>query len=75
MTTRKPGDRVVFTKYGHPLEGQKGTVMEVSTHDEEGVFHASYYLVVILDSAEEIVDQSYNFVLEADYQNGNYIPF
>ena len=71
----KPGDRVVYTPFGHPLEGHQGTVMEVSTHDDEAVFNASYYLLVILDSAEEILDEACTFVPEEDFLNGDYIPF
>ena len=75
MTTRRPGDRVVYTKFGHPLEGQKGTVMEVRNRNEKGVIYASYCLSVILDTAEKIVDHSYNFVLACDYNTSNHIPF
>ena len=71
----KPGDRVVYTPFGHPLEGHQGTVIEVSTHDDEAVFNASYYLLVILDSAEEILDEACTFVPEEDFLNGDYIPF
>ena len=70
-----PGDRVVYTPFGHPLEGHKGTVMEVSTHDDEAIFTTSYYLLVILDTAEEVLDEACAFVHEKDWNEGDWIPF
>ena len=70
----KPGDRVIYTEWGHPSEGIGGTVIEVSVHSysraKSGI---NYYLLVILDTAEEILDEHVCFYLEDEYDPQ--IPF
>ena len=72
MTTRasfNPGDRVVYTAWNDPLEGVAGTVIEVSMEPHHsGVYSGvNYYLLVILDTAEEILDCHSRFRHEKDY--------
>lgn len=69
----KRGDRVVHTKWGAPTEGVAGTVMEVSTRPHHHIRGSSYFLLVILDTAEEILDELALFQLEDDYDPT--IPF
>ena len=73
----KVGDRVVYTPFGDPREGVAGTVMEVSAEPHHsGVWSGTnYYLLVILDTAEEILDEHAVFQHEKDYENYDYIPF
>lgn len=73
----KKGDRVVCTSWNAPYEGVGGTVMEVSWQPHpSGVFSAPmFYLLVILDTAEEVLEEAACFELEPDYQSGSYIPF
>ena len=71
----KPGDRVVYSAWNHPSEGVGGTVIEVSAKPHHsGVWSgANYYLLVILDTAEEILDESACFWHEGEYDPQ--IPF
>ncbi len=71
----KVGDRVVYTAWGAPYEGIGGTVIEVSREPHHsGTFNGpSYYLLVILDTAEEILDEAAIFQHEEDYDP--LIPF
>ena len=65
----KPGDRVVHTGWNSPHEGIGGTVIEVSMNPHHsGTFGGpSYYLLVILDTAEEILDEAAIFQHESNY--------
>ena len=71
----KPGDRVVYTSWevGHLAVG--GTVIEVSLQPHHsGVWSGvNYYLLVILDTAEEVLDEHGLFYLESEYNP--LIPF
>ena len=71
----KPGDRVVYTSWekGHQAIG--GTVIEVSARPHHnGVWSGiNYYLLVILDTAEEVLDEHGLFYLESEYNP--HIPF
>ena len=71
----KPGDRVVHTGWNSTYEGVGGTVMEVSMmpHPSGTFAGVAYYLLVILDTAEEILDEAAIFQHEVDYDPR--IPF
>mgnify|MGYP005671457585 CR=1 FL=1 len=77
MTKSKfnPGDRVVYTSWDDTVHGISGTVIEVrEVPHHSGIFSGiAYHLVVILDTAEEILDEHGVFHLESEY-NPN-IPF
>lgn len=74
----KPGDRVVYTCTSSSrgsLKAIGGTVIEVSMQPHHsGVWSGvNYYLRVILDTAEEILDEHGLFWLESEYDPR--IPF
>ena len=71
----KPGDRVVYRSWDHPSEGIGGTVIEVSAQPHHsGVYSGvNFFLLVILDTAEEILDEHAAFWHEEDYDP--LIPF
>ena len=71
----KPGDRVVYISWDHPSEGVGGTVIEVSiSPHHSGVWSGpNFFLLVILDSAEEVLDEAALFWHEAQYDPQ--IPF
>lgn len=76
MSTKfKPGDRVVYTEWDHPFSGIGGTVIEVSMRPYHSGVGSSvnYYLLVILDTAEEILDEDVCFHHEKNYNSE--IPF
>ena len=77
MTRSKfnPGDRVVYTLMGHHDEGIGGTVIEVrEVPHHSGIFSGiAYHLLVILDTAETILDEHGVFWLENEYHP--HIPF
>ena len=70
-----PGDRIVYTAWGAPYEGIGGTVIKVhKLPNASGVFGGpSYYLQVILDTAEVVQDEDSVFQFEGDYDPE--IPF
>ena len=70
-----PGDRVVYTSFGGPYRAIGGTVMEVSLQPHHsGVWSGvNYYLLVILDTAEEVLDEQGAFYLESEYDPD--VPF
>lgn len=71
----KEGDRVVHIGWSSRYEGIGGTVMEVRTGPHpSGVFNApAVWLFVILDTAEEVLDEAAIFQHESDYVS--WIPF
>ena len=71
----KPGDRVVYTSFGGPDREVGGTVIEVEERPHpSGVFPGvNWYLLVILDTAEEVHDEHAAFYLESEYNPQ--IPF
>ena len=71
----EPGDRVVYRSWDHPSEGVGGTVIEVSAQPHHsGVYPGvNFFLLVILDTAEEILDEHAAFWHEEDYDPQ--IPF
>ena len=71
----KRGDRVVYTGWGAPIEGIGGIVIKVTTNPHpSGVFNSpACYLLVILDTAEQVHDEAAIFQHEEDYVPG--IPF
>ena len=70
-----PGDRVVYTSFGGPYRAIGGTVIEVSLQPHHsGVWSGvNYYLLVILDTAEEVLDEQGAFYLESEYDP--HVPF
>ena len=70
----KPGDRVVYTSLGRP-QNVGGTVIRVdSTPNPTGTWPGtSHYLIVILDTAEEVSDVQSAFWHEEKYNPE--IPF
>ena len=64
----KPGDRVVYTSWDDSMHGIGGTVIEV--HQKGGIVG---YLLVILDTAERVLDEHGVFWLESEYNPA--IPF
>ena len=71
----KPGDRVVYNSWGKVQRIIAGTVIEVSAQPHHsGVWSGvNYYLLVILDTAEEVLDEHGLFQLESEYDPR--IPF
>ena len=71
----KPGDRVVYSSWNDDYPDIGGTVMEVSARPHHsGVWSGvNFYLLVILDTAEEILDEHGMFYLESEYDP--HIPF
>ena len=71
----KPGDRVVYTSWNNDGTAIGGTVIEVSARPHHsGVYSGvNYYLLVILDTAEEILDEHGLFYFEGEYDPR--IPF
>mgnify|MGYP005682370575 FL=1 len=68
----KPGDRVVYTRGMVPTGG---TVVEVHSYpNPTGTWPGfNHYLLVILDTAEEVTDAQSSFWIEAEYDPR--IPF
>ena len=77
MTRSKfnPGDRVVYTSWNDAFHGVGGTVLEVrEVPHHSGIFSGiAYHLRVMLDTAEEVVDEHGVFYLESEYNPQ--IPF
>ena len=71
----KPGDRVVYTSWREGHQAIGGTVIEVSMQPHHsGVWSGvNYFLLVILDTAEEILDEHGMFYHESEYDP--HIPF
>ena len=71
----KPGDRVVYTSFGGPYKAIGGTVIKMSfqPHHSGRWSGQNYYLLVILDTAEEVFDEQDVFYLESEYDPR--IPF
>ena len=71
------GDRVVHILWSDSHKGVGGTVVAIQKlPNASGVFGGPhYYLRVVLDTAEVLEDRDSNFVSEADFHSGSYIPF
>ena len=78
-TTRRkfnPGDRVIYTSWNTAIRGLGGTVIEVRDvphHSGLYPYGTAYHLLVILDTAEEILEEHGFFFLESEYDPN--IPF
>ena len=70
-----PGDRVVYTSFGGPYRAVGGTVIEVEERPHHsGIWSGvNWYLHVILDTAEKVVDEHGVFYLESEYDPN--VPF
>ena len=71
------GDRVIWISYKVPYEGVGGTVAAIQKlPNAGGIFGGpTFYVRVILDTAEIIEDEAGQFVTVNDYKNQSYIPF
>ena len=72
-----PGDRVVYLPWNYMRVGTGGTVIRVEPYDRmcNGRLLRTWYLHVILDTAEKVYDEVNQFTHEDAYNAPDYIPF